>query len=1268
MPAAPVIAFAGWVGAGIGTALGGGALAFSIGAAAANLIVGLGFANGILAGLSAWSAVVGVGSMLLKPKLMSSTAGGGGSQISFQGDPNAGVPLVLNRTGTAGNVIHVTSNPGQKNIHLLHLSVLSAGPCQNIESWFVENEQVPGTFGPLPVRNGVVAGGKWGGSAQYMIMNYQLGTQPEGSSLPTGLPAFDTPEWTDAHRLSGLTAVWWRLRYDQKVFASGIPKPVWWVVNGPAVYDPRLDDTWPGGSGPCRWDNEGTWTFDPARRGNPYCQALSWLAGRRQNGKLVHGVGLPRSAVDVAAYARGANVCDANGWNSCGGVVSSTDDKYEVLKALLQAGGGVPTRLSGMVSCVTQAPRVSLATITREDIAGECSVTASKPRRQRFNTGTPRYRSEEAQWQIVPGQVVQIPSYMAQDRGERAREVEFPLVQDKNVAAQLTAYTILDSREFEPVTIPLKPYLQGLKPGDCITVNEPELGMMGQMLMVTSRTPDTTTGAVTYTFRSETNSKHPFALGRTDVVPGTPHLVGWDGLLDPPAEGSFRLEGGVIEGEGSSIPSVMVVGIRDNPYAAALLTRYRVTDTGQWLDGPSIPLGDGEVRMPLPAVNAATEYEVQVAYLSTLGVISGWRSLGQIESGEFLFANIEEALSDQTITPSEKTWLIPMIRSLQGARTSLRQRAADFGLTEINSPKLATYENAQANLDAYLGIMTTPTGWNDSTGDTHVIDPAELRTRLENALLSQTELQSALDGAAYGALQDLLDDIDAITSDGALSPNDKLMVIPAIKAAQAARALMRADGDAAGLFEWNSTSRANYERWAVQELDSVLGTLVAPVAWSDPSGDTVLPDPNRFRVMMQNIAWSTQDLQAAVNASLRSSVNLLSSDGDLSPADKLTLVPTIKDVITGRLETRRKADSVSLYEWNSNERANYENAQVRLDQALSTMTNPTTWDNRAGNTSIPNPAAFVGALNDAIAYGAALDAQWFQLYNQNIVALKTKVDAASGAVTDGVLSRDEKNQFIPAINSLRATRARLRDEASALGYGYYASGPRGAFDSAADRLDNMLGQLYSPVAWSNTSDRTDIPNPTEFRGALEAAMSTTVDLQTEIQRLQRSRLGAWATYTQMDPGTVVAKTQWLDYNGQAFDHRAYPMNLGSGEAAQKNVWPFTSDTGNIYIQPFAEVRTNQTLYFGPGQVGGLNSDRDYDVFWNGPQGYYFVLGTEASAAHKVHPQWYIYLGRQRTAAAPAVWNPPPAAPGGYGGGGSVTPYPYRPYDANYQIP
>jgi hypothetical protein len=416
------------------------------------------------------------------------------------------------------------------------------------------------------------------------------------------------------------------------------------VVRGPAVYDPRLDSTYPGGSGSQRWDDETTWAFTGSD--NPYLQALTWCIGRRANGKLTHGLGVDISAIDLDAFVEGANVCEANSW-TCGGVVTSTDKKWDVLVAMLQAGAGSPVRLGGQISCMVSTPRVSLDTITGDDVISRATITGTKARRDRFNRVVPRYRSEDHEWEIVDAAPIKVDAYITEDGGQRTKEIEFSLCQNVDQAAQLAAYAIVDAREFEPITLPLKPKFMGYKAGDCLTVDEPEFGLNSQKVLITSRQIDPSTAAATLTLRSETDAKHAFALGKTGTPPPTPSLTGVDlTIVQPPGVGAFTATGGEVQGASGKIPALFVFGTIDNPNASELLIRYRKTTDTDWTYWPAVDAGgDGAFkRIEITGLADQTNYEVEVAYRNRVRAISSWTALGTHEAGVLTSGEASELL------------------------------------------------------------------------------------------------------------------------------------------------------------------------------------------------------------------------------------------------------------------------------------------------------------------------------------------------------------------------------------------------------------------------------------------------------------------------------------------------------------------------------------------------------------------------------------------------------------------------------------------------
>lgn len=540
----------------------------------------------------------------------------GGSATRFKADKDAGIPYAIGRTATGGNIIyrrtHNTAGYSLPDLQTFGVVLSGAGPINAIESF--QADRVTVSFS---------SGAALGSYAGWMWQTQQLGASPESAALRVTPGGTLPPGWTTAAKLSGMAAAMWTLRYDQKgkFYAQGVPVPRW-IVQGVKVYDPRLDSTYPGGSGTCRAGVESTYVYSE----NPYLHALTFALGRYQNGKRVIGIGAPVAGIDVRAFVEGANVADANGWK-VGGIITNADNKWVVLKTILQAGGGEPMHLGALLSCKISTPRVTLATVTTDDLIGTARVTATTSRRDRFNTVIARYRSEAHDWEVIPAEPVAVASHITTDGGARSREITYSMVQDLTQAAELARYDIENAREFGPIVLPLKLRWVGYRPGDCIAVNLPEVGLNGQQIVIGNREIDAAGFAVTLTGRSETAAKHAFALGQTGVAPPTPS-VSTPPVPPQPGAVAWSLSGAGLVAGATVTPALIITGAATNVPIDAVVIEYRLWVSGQpdsvgWIGGGSF-LPD-VTRVELTAVLPSTAYDIAVSY--RLGAFTGARRI-----------------------------------------------------------------------------------------------------------------------------------------------------------------------------------------------------------------------------------------------------------------------------------------------------------------------------------------------------------------------------------------------------------------------------------------------------------------------------------------------------------------------------------------------------------------------------------------------------------------------------------------------------------------
>lgn len=555
----------------------------------------------------------------------------GGTQTQFKSDPRAPIPIVVGRTMTGGNIVYWKSH-GAKNKYLSLVSVLSL-TCASIDATLIDKEVQ--AFSGHAATGSKLEGLLW--------QDTQLGLCPEPGILT---PGEGTPVgWTSNHKLSGLAAAMWTLLYDGKgkTTLTQVPKGGW-LIHGVLCYDPRLDSTYPGGSGPQRANDQTTWAWSE----NPFVVGLTFAIGWRQNGIRVGGVGMGISSIDLSAFVEGANVCDANGW-TCGGSFTTGDEKWGVLKAILQAGGGEPIRMGATLSCLVNTPRVPIATITDDDIIGRCSIPMAKTRRERFNGVIPTYRSEDHDWEVVPAGVVRNATYLAQDGTERTREIAYSMVQcvageTPDQVAKLAGYDIANAREAEPITLGLKTKWIGYRAGDCLECSSAETGLAGRQLIVKNRMLAPDTAAVTLTVRTENPDKHAEVLALVGVpAPTTDRNTAPDAAA--PDAANWTLAGTTVSSAGGSVPALVVEGnAGDDSNATSIIFSVRPYDAGNGPDDGWQAIGVEPAGISRKVITEGiapnADYEVSLQYLRSDQIFSvsdrlilGPETAGDLEAG-----------------------------------------------------------------------------------------------------------------------------------------------------------------------------------------------------------------------------------------------------------------------------------------------------------------------------------------------------------------------------------------------------------------------------------------------------------------------------------------------------------------------------------------------------------------------------------------------------------------------------------------------------------
>lgn len=576
---------------------------------------------------------------LLRPNTPSS-----GTALDFKPDPKAPVRGLMGYHATGGNKVF-QATWGYNGVAMSLGVALSLGPIDAITRFEADGALVSFT-GSQNEAVGFYGDDMW--------QKTTLGLPTDAALLPpTGLK-YQNPSltgWGSQNAAKGVAFAFWTMVLaknpeDRDIFVNGVPDPRW-IGRWMKLYDWRKDSTYPGGSGTHREDDWRTWEWTE----NPYLHARAWLRGHfklNDDGTIdrtrrIAGVGVPASAIDMAAFTEAANIAATNQWK-ISGEWSTSDNKWQVLAGMMQAGSGVPINRGAQVSVMVNTPRVSTYTYTRDDMVGQAVVRPLVRRRDRKNTVIPRYRSEQHKWEYVGAGEVTSSVYRDEDRGEpRTTEVQYTFVRDAKQAGQLAAYDLVNMREGLTVTLPSKVHLMHVHAGDCITVNVPEMALANQKVIVMRTTTDYKGAVTTLECRSETDGKHAFALGQAANPPPSPSLSAVDpNYMPPPSPGDITVIIKPPADDGTSQPGIIIEVPTDRGDIDSIIVEFSRSSAGPWEGAANVD--PATPRYEIVGLNSGETYWLSFRYVAKNGTVSERYITGPHTVGE-----LSAGISDETV-------------------------------------------------------------------------------------------------------------------------------------------------------------------------------------------------------------------------------------------------------------------------------------------------------------------------------------------------------------------------------------------------------------------------------------------------------------------------------------------------------------------------------------------------------------------------------------------------------------------------------------------
>lgn len=578
------------------------------------------------------AAAAGINALSPQPKTSM------GSQLDMRSGAISPTTMLAGRIATAGTRLTDLMRTGKDNIVGSIVTSLSAvGLCGDVESvkWGDDTLTFDGSgnctspskyIGAIWLKQ---SSGSWTQSAlNWAGVGHSSATQPS--------------EWGTNHRALGckLAVLIFRLDKDS-VWKENWHNPIF-VVNANQVplIDPRTGTAATGDA----LNNPWVWYYN-------YAQKFT-----SSNGTMLAGFGWELSQSDIAQIQYCANVADVNGWKISGQIEVAADDGVEILKGIAQTGGGQVATRGGLLSATIAAPKVSIATILEDDFASDLSWRSNYNALEVDNTIVPRFISEDNKWQVVDGTPITDASFLTADGGfKRTQTLELKYVSNPTQAGQLAAYALVNSREPFNFTLPLKAQAKDkANIGDCVTLGHGD--WVGQKVTIVDKITNSQDFSVTYIAISETDSKHPWALGKTTTAPDYTSQTRQEASYCPaPSAGAWTVSAELNTSDGTQLPILVITGASDFYDASAILFKIKVEGDVDWKTIEQV--SPTTLRYEIRGLTPATSYVVGVSYLNRYGIEGATTLESAITTGGLIAGSI--GVQPDNLIPSAQPLYLP---------------------------------------------------------------------------------------------------------------------------------------------------------------------------------------------------------------------------------------------------------------------------------------------------------------------------------------------------------------------------------------------------------------------------------------------------------------------------------------------------------------------------------------------------------------------------------------------------------------------------------
>jgi hypothetical protein len=522
-------------------------------------------------------------------------------------------------------------------------------------------------------------------------------------------------------------------------FPGGRPR-FGFIVKGALCYDPRLDSTVAGGSGPHRWEDPSTreWSDNPA-----VCR-YNWVRGFFANDAvddptaLLIGRGLTAAEAPPENVAAPANLCDelVSGEKRfrIAGPVYANQDFIDVEEMFAAATAGSVVTREGSVELEPGQAKSVVATFTDKDILSASKVSwneaiLSESNAEWVNTVVARYVEPSQKWNDHAAPVVRNTLDIIADGRPREASLALRLVRYVAQALRCAEVTRRLGREWGRATVTLGPRFCEIEDGDWVAwQSDRRFGGATRTFRVDAYSIDEK-WQNTLTLREISASVYDegaFDPDHSDVTPTTPPPD-----IGEPAGANWSLAAVTLSNGGVSVPALEVTGsTSDDDTAEQVIIEY-------WkYDGVTNPVTDPDdpawimegahppttTKVDITSIQGGQVYYVAVTYVVS-GIYGDRLVLGPATAASVDVTGAVDGANSSPATASEAIAVGNFVNIFSSSGAKVRKANATDDTKPVNGYAAAAIANtAVGSIRAPGGKISGLTGL--TPGATYYLDAA----------------------------------------------------------------------------------------------------------------------------------------------------------------------------------------------------------------------------------------------------------------------------------------------------------------------------------------------------------------------------------------------------------------------------------------------------------------------------------------------------------------------------------------------------------------